>query len=404
MYRSASKGMHWDLFFVIGIILTTMTRLRFGDFPVGAGELLLIIWILQSWAKVLLIGSIRYKKYLMVFVLFWVLFFIILLLGILTSSAKSSLFIKSAVYDLVAYLFSFVLCITLVLTDSEIGYYRKLKYLAILGGLTFGVLLIWWKLVGPNFLGLNIVYGNARFTGGANNPNQLALFLVSIPALLLFFLSKWNCKNNLGKKVILVFILFLSLYAGLNTQSDAFNGTLLLTLILGIVLSVLRRFKYPLNIFILLVLFIVALIGILVNIEFLGKISNEIVSIFKHLDKDGSRIFLWVQGVKAALMSPIVGYGSGARVVVGPDYFMEAHNTVIDLMIQAGFVGLMLYLVLLTSIFYKVKANIYLLLALFSLIVYSFAHFVFRQPVFWVYLILLIGAKYYCDSSEVSPT
>ena len=112
------------------------------------------------------------------------------------------------------------------------------------------------------------------------------------------------------------------------------------------------------------------------------------------MDEDGSRAILWIHGLKTALESPLVGYGPGTVINFPPDFCVDgqntidAHNSFIDLLMQAGFLGLILYLVFLKESL-VLKNNIYLTIAFLSLLVFSLSHFVLRQPIFWMYLIMI---------------
>ena len=384
-----NRGGFWDLLFALGLIFTTMTSLRISSLPIGIGEILLVVWMLKQWVSALLTGSIEIEKLNKNILIFWLLFFIILGLGMMVSSSEGRLVLKGSMHDFMAYIFSFFLSVTLLLKNQKESIYNKIKFIVIAGTIIFTFLLIWWKNISPYFLGMSLVYGGVRFTGGAINPNQLALFIVPIPALSLFLLNnKMNKKAILGK-TFLLFIFLASIYVGLNIQSDAVKGTFILMLTFFLMLSIYKKLRFPSNILLMNFVLILVFFIILLNTGMIESGYYKLFNWFEKLDSDGSRAFLWVQGIKTAFESPFVGYGPGSRIILSPVHSMETHNTFIDLLLQVGFIGLFLYIVILMNGLKTIKRNKYLIIAFLGLIIFSVSHFVLRQPIFWMYLILI---------------
>ena len=383
------KRYFWDLIFAIGVITTTMTSLRIPGVPLGIGEILLAFWIIREWIPLIVTGNIKIRREKKNILMFWVLFFIILSVGMIFSSFKGRLLFKNAIYDLSAYLFSFILCLTLSIENKEESLYMKLKLIVVLGTLMFGFLLMWWKFIGPNFMGINIVYGGVRFAGGAINPNQLALFLVPVPGFALYFLNNKCGVNKLTRNMFFLFIFFTSIYIGISTGSDSLNATLLLTSVFFISVKIYRKFKFPYNIMCILLILIIILLIILLNAGIIDNMYTKGNKWFDELDKDRSRAYLWIKGIKTAFESPIVGFGPGAQILIYEANRVEVHNTFIDVLTQAGFLGLLSYLFLLLIILKRIDDNIYLMCSFGSLLIFSIAHFTLRQPIFWIYLSLI---------------
>jgi hypothetical protein len=199
-----------------------MTSLRFKGIPIGIGEILLVIWMIKQWVLGAVSGSIVIKKNNNFFLFFWFLFFIFLLFGVLTVVLKGISLPSGFEHDFWAYMFVFFLCISLLISERRESTYNKLKLVSIWGTIIFAILLLWWKNISPNLGRLSLVYGGVRFSGGAINPNQLALFIVPIPALVIFLLNK---KSGIYKRIFLVVIFGLSLYVGLSIKSDAIKSS-----------------------------------------------------------------------------------------------------------------------------------------------------------------------------------
>ena len=184
----------------------------------------------------------------------------------------------------------------------------------------------------------------------------------------------------------------LSLYVGLSIKSDAIIGTYILMIIFYLILSLCERLKKQQQ---LLLIFIITIVCfMLFYTSILGNSYHVFVDLFSKLDKDGSRAFLWLKGIKMALETPFVGGGPGARVVLSPIHSMEAHNTFIDLSLQVGLGGLLLYFVMLIKKYLKIRQDKYLLIAFLSIIIFSLSHFVLRQPIFWMYLLLIYSVSF----------
>ena len=100
---------------------------------------------------------------------------------------------------------------------------------------------------------------------------------------------------------------------------------------------------------------------------------------------------LWVHALDVWKLSPIFGHGPGAFSyldISGQKH--EAHNLLLDMLTQVGVVGVALFGVMfLWLVAGAVKArDPFSLVLLLALIVFSGAHFILRQPVFMMYLVI----------------
>ena len=391
MLISKKRDEFGDFLFALGLILTTMTGLRLSNLPLGIGEILLVIWMLTQWFQVLRTGSVEFSRAYTRILLLGFLLCIVMVFGLLKSSMIGRISLQDSLYDFLAYSFSFLLGATVLLNDRREFVVNKIKYIVVLGTIVFTFLLIWWRFVSPDLGGLSLVYEKVRFTGGAVNPNQLALFFAPIPALALFLLPY---KRDLLKKILLVFIFGASIFVGLNTQSHALLATFILMGLFFPVLIFYQRTEFSTKILVAVLFLISLCLVILLNSEIIQSVSASMINLFHQFDNNGDRVILWTQGLKTALESPLVGYGPGTVIIFPPDFILDgqstidAHNSFIDLFMQAGLLGLLLYLGFLKESL-VIKNNIYLTLAFLSLLVFSFSHFILRHPIFWMYLIMI---------------
>ena len=218
MLISKNRDELGDLLFAIGLILTTMTGLRMANLPIGIGEILLVVWILRQWFQMLVTGEVAFDRVNTKILLFGLLLCIFMGFGLLVSAITGRISLQDSLYDFFAYSFAFLLGLTVLLRARQDSIVNKIKYIVVVGTVVFTFLLIWWKMISPYFLGLGLVFEDLRFTGGAVNPNQLALFFVPIPALALFL---WQYKRDFLKKIIFLIIFGASIWVGLSTGSKA---------------------------------------------------------------------------------------------------------------------------------------------------------------------------------------
>lgn len=218
-------------------------------------------------------------------------------------------------------------------------------------------------------------YALTRFTGGARNPNQLALYLVCLSLI-----TAIHVHQPLLKAACFGLLVFF----GLASQSDAFLAYMALTVgILLLSLIVPSRFF-------MLVAPVILLIVLTIGIWFLADITNALGQQWSLADQGGSRFTLYVNGLQAWLDNPLtIVLGNGAGNFSGlhaPFQGWEAHNTPIDILTIGGLLGFV------AIYFFPVKCalDVYRLdqrlvfACTVGLIGFTFFHFVARHPIFWV--------------------
>lgn len=119
--------------------------------------------------------------------------------------------------------------------------------------------------------------------------------------------------------------------------------------------------------------------------------SDSAIGIGMDPNKAGVRKTLWVHAFEVWKLSPIVGHGPGAfSYLDSPDVRQEAHNLLLDMLTQVGVVGVLLFAALyLWLIVGAFKArDPYSITLLVVLMVFSGAHFMLRQPMFTLYMVI----------------
>lgn len=119
--------------------------------------------------------------------------------------------------------------------------------------------------------------------------------------------------------------------------------------------------------------------------------SDSALGVGMDPNKAGVRKTLWIHALEVWRLSPIVGHGPGAfSWLDSPDQRQEAHNLLLDMLTQVGVVGVLLFAALyLWLLVGAVKArDPYSITLLVILMVFSGAHFMLRQPVFTLYMVM----------------
>jgi O-antigen ligase len=268
------------------------------------------------------------------------------------------------------------------------------RVLAVTTGLVAGGLLIVALLVdglGP----LQLWYGAIRFRGWAENPNQLALLVAAAPFVSIHFALRARTRIIMS---LFVGCALLSFAAGIATTSDALivswcaaAALLLVALWKDVILRGSRHMSVLVANGVLMPTLLAAIL-VLYGHAIYDIVADVLFGIYAFGDQGSVRLSVWQNALAAWERSPVVGLGPGSYSgYSGPFEGTEAHNTLLDWSASAGTLGLVLLLLLyggLVTQLLRSRARI-LLLALTSILTFSLFHYVMRQPLFWVWLVLL---------------
>jgi hypothetical protein len=292
---------------------------------------------------------------------------------------------------------------------------RALRWTVAIVAIYLGALAV-VHLVKPAAVTEPSVYGY-RLVGLTNNPNQLALYLVPFPFLVIFLLAR--SRTNAGRALLLG-ALMIGILASRAVASDA----LAVSWLVGVAAFACGAWMQPaaerkgwpgkwVATAAALVLFWST--AVLLN-RFLApdpgtEAGKRWLSAARALDpsagRDGAneyweknqvrtRLGLWRSGVQVVSLSPIVGFGPGRHA--GAEHVFqgdEAHNSFLDLATMAGVPGALLLIWLFLAVGRPHRAmhdrQYAACVILVTLAAYASFHFVIRQPIFWFY-VLLAGA------------
>ena len=239
------------------------------------------------------------------------------------------------------------------------------------------------SLIYQYMLGGEFAWYGSRFTGGAKNPNQLALYASCGLVLIAAAFDKSFFRSLL---------IFAVIFVGLLTKSDAILASFILVGLSFILMSLIpgQYFFFifpPLSLFILVSCF-------LISSDILPFLKNQWIL----ADQGGSRITLWANGIHAWLDNPwtiLIGNGAGAfSGYYGPFEGKESHNTVIDSLATGGLFGLFtIYFFPIQEIIsaYSNRSRV-LFATTTGLVAFSCFHFVARHPIFW-FSILVVAER-----------
>jgi len=406
------------------VFASVATALRFADLPVGLGELVVVL--LTLWA-LRYKHALRYLKH--PIMMFWAGFIAIAGMAALLSPLQGA----ASAHTAVAYLY--VACFSLMALAfmdqaSQQEFDSFIKALGVVPAVLLTVPFICFLTDSfelARFFGINTDYPS-RLSAWSTNPNQLALLLLPIPIWLMAVHrnSNWQGLRWLRNLLLLSAFFFL----GICVRSDA----LLLAWTIGLPLLAIvtalwaKRVNWKL-LFTMLCAFILAFSSFKFIIDGPGRekllaveasIVSTVSSVFStptqntaaprvskkvtapgksdsvigvgfDENKGSVRKTLWIHATEAWLQSPLIGHGPGAFSYLNdPEVKEEAHNLAFDMLTQVGIAGVLLFAALYLWLIvraYRAK-DPYSLTVLIVLMLFSGAHFMLRQPIFSLYLIV----------------
>lgn len=348
----------------VSLALMLQTSSRFAG-AVGVGELLALLY----FTTVLVSGIWVDRRLIFLkpdgFTLFY-LGIVILLITPMTLLSSAMATPGSSFRDLAAYFLVCAVLLTLPRAERDV----KIMVMAFLCVLFLSITFHYLH-------GGSSAYYSSRFTGGAKNPNQLALYLA---AAVVFSV----CLNS---NVARFSVVVLAFFFGLMSLSDAFLVFLFVSIAVFVALTIMppRAVLYALPMLILLFVIVFVFTGL----------SETFLERWESADEGGGRAQLYISAIYAWLDTPFsmfFGHGAGSYSGInGPFEMAEAHNTVLDFASVAGIFGLLLFPVIPLWMIMRSMSKSYRFApaVLMGLVAFAFFHFVGRQPVFWVSLVLI---------------
>ena len=373
---------------LIGLFFTPFTSLRFSF--LGPGEILIILAVLI--AVVNNNFSIRIDKRIRVFYRFWYLFLSIALIGVYFNNFFAyvpSGKIDTMIFDLFAYIF-------ILLTVYAIGHYASLKpdftetffqKLFIYWAITYSVL-FFISFFTPSILGMPLRYYH-YFVPLVENVHQASMVTMAM-CFVMFYLG----LKTEGILIKSLFFISATLFASMALTSGSTKAMLgiVVGLLVGIIHLVGYRTSGKLRVLINAFTFFICLSFLIIILYlFTDELIFLAIQFFTENDGSSARESLYLSGFQSALNSPLVGYGPGAHVPWGNGY-SDAHNSTLTILLQAGIIGVLVFVWFNLKIISKLSVHFALFSAIAAIGMYIIGGDILRRLPIWV---ILIGLYYF---------
>lgn len=375
-----------------GLGLSSLTALRFGDFPVGLSEILFFL----SFVGLMFSGAIRLFNPIG---LFWILSFSILSIGFFFSVVGSNFDQYAIAQDAMSLVFAYM--ISAAIFSISIDRARRALFVssfAFVSVFVFGVILLAALVFGVGW------ETGARLYGLSKNPNQLAFFcLIAVLASGAY----WQLNEGLLLGYFVSGLLaLLALFVGYYSASDAFVFSIFSFFASYVSLMFLMA---PVRGYWFAVVKLFIFLCVFMCLIFLALYPDVLINYFEEVAYDGEqggvRFALWSNGVDAVFLSPIWGWGPGAwSGLSAPLQGAEAHNTYIDWATKTGVVGLVSFVALNVVVLYRqlMLRNIFFVSCLISVIIFSVFHLIVRQPGYWFVISYCLALSFASGKSFVA--
>lgn len=394
---SISQSRLLALLLSVVVFLSVSTNLRMNGFPIGVGEIgLLLLMVVSIFIK-------PWQRVSNPLFLFWLAVWGCTALGYAFGTVVGNLRLHNAV----AYAYTGLLTLAFVTVFARLNasdLRRILLYFVVISVVALWLGFLAYLSFDQITLGLLRINtsDNGRYQGWCQNANQMSLLLTPMPFLILDLWAT-SLKRVQWCGVAWAILLLMAVVMGFVVRSAALTACWALGLVVLGFLSWKQNQRTNWKpLVVVLGVFAIGFVAVRswTQLGFLGssEANNALqVGIGTAEEKVDIRIQLWKNALKVWEESKVFGHGPGAysKFDMGAASFsgMEAHNTLIDLLVQGGFLLALVYV----SLFCWLMASLYrtrqwsLLVGI--LVIFSFEFFMFhlRQPVIWFCLTLSLA-------------
>jgi len=252
----------------------------------------------------------------------------------------------------------------------------------------------------------NVFTGDYRVSGPFNNPNLYADYLLFILFMFFIMINRLSISNEHRKILLAIGLMSPVIISLLGTESRAGLGALFLGFSFYILMS--RDIQKKLNLTQFFVLISVSIFPIYYTLRHLFPETIHRFQLVLAGQDTGGRFTRWKSAVEVLTNSPIFGVGWGQhQEYVGS--FYELHNTVLQVSVDAGIVGGLLFVLILirgirSSIQWSRKPIYTGSVAMGSFLIASISSSIFHNTLnfrtFWIILAMIgsIEIYYYRNS------
>lgn len=366
-----------DFLLVAGVTLSPMNGLRIGK--VGPAEILLLVWCVVALLGArnrLRVGPVGPA---------WIGFFSLLLAStlhgmIVTPDATMPV-------DLATWGFLGATCVivyAVVRGRTEVQAGRLLSAVGSVSALWFAALYVYGTVLSPTFLGAPLWYSSTmRFSGGADNPHQLAVLMAAC-----VFINLRSCylAPGVGQRLWHLALTVISVLLGYETSTSTLTLAIAATGAVTLFYLLLDRVPSRSGRAAVTVLVAMTVVGVIV---LQGQRVITLAERFIDNDPNGwGRLTLWGSFNDILDHVLLLGLGPGTHASQGQ---MEFHNSYLELAAMLGLPGAALALVVMIMGLRKLARQWTLLTIVLPLFVYALPGFAFRRPAFWVIFALCLA-------------
>jgi len=368
-----------------GMFFIVCTGWRLPFLPVGLGELFLLVVAGMSFLKTHRIG--------------WVEWILSGVAGLLSLTLALQFLKGQVVYDAGRSWVAYMYCIAVGIPFWQFARSNSVQALkGVVCAGVFSVILLYVSLLSVSWGGWPWLGSSAiHFIGYSQNPAQLSVYLVPLPFFMARLLGKERVPILIAVGMVLSF--FWVYWSGLMSVVLAGVAGAVYMTILALILrkKIIGVLGFGL-VLLLVYLFAVNTVPEKMNSSlvrcstYFGVNIRPVDGQLMDVNESAAfRLALWRNGLKAGMRSPLIGLGPGAASGYDKPFGgMEAHNSIIDLFMAAGLLGVAAagsWVAVLAFRLVKRK-EIWLSGALAALLVNSCFFLTLRSPSFWMGLIL----------------
>lgn len=370
---------------VISISLMPYTALKWGS--IGPSEMLiLLVFFLELYKH-----HFRIKLFSTDVSKLYAIFFMLAFLGMIFNLVRIPLFhaslssTRSSIrFDMYAYIFVLLTMETVELYSDrcdETHDIEKLLYEVLIINCVVMPFLFVLSRFRRNIFGLPLLY-YSYFSPFATNIHHTSMYLLPLVFAALYFAENkiWSIK----RLILYGYALFFS-YLVLSTGAS--KGVM--GVVAGGIVCIIFKLSSPHGQLTKSTKNLIGLLLFLVIVVFLINYSTIIriaQAYFVDNDLHGERSKIWSTGLKHWLESPVIGFGYGAHVFHSGRY-VDAHNSFLTAMLQAGGLGIIIFFSLWIKVFSNTKFNGFLLAMNVALLPYVAGGDTLRRIPCWVFIL-----------------
>ena len=353
-----------------------MTGLRISK--VGPAELLVLVWILLNMKNIVKLKINNYNT------VFWFVFMFLLSVG----SGYGIIFYPNqvSITQLITWLYLMIISLGIyqVFKLKKVTYSTNfLKKLVIVTILWYFFLYLYSLIINNTFLGAPLWYGTDRFSGGADNPHQIAVLLVALTPLILKYMS---AAKSIKYKIYYFVLFIIAIFLGFETKASTLQLSIFISIAFLLIMKIMNLNKNKRNKILMLVILLFIFSG---SIMLLYEKIMNFIYIWITNDPNGLGRFEIFSTITDTLEKNwIFGLGPGTHAFYG---YEEFHNTYLEIIAMSGIIGMLNFIWYTIKKFRIYSVDIYFVSSTIALYVYGLAGFSMRRLIYWSIIMLMLA-------------